>query len=293
MKLFIWRKGKSKELKYFSHILEFALQNHNAVNFHSLGTASAAKVRIVYIIEGNFFWKINQQPQVLYPGDCIVLAKGEQLEDQVETLHMGKICWLQLNIKSLKATKLLKPGLWSALSSVETESISSKLNKSNKPVLTGCKEMGSIFGALQSELQNKYFGYITRVNQLIDQLFILIARHLFFQTEIHRYQPPTFVSLEQTLRKNLAHKWTVEKMASLVGMRMTSFTEKIKKNTGYSPLNYLITIRISEAIKMLRKGNIRVTDIALDTGFYSSQHFSTTFKKLTGSSPREFRRKIE
>jgi AraC-like DNA-binding protein len=36
---------------------------------------------------------------------------------------------------------------------------------------------------------------------------------------------------------------------------------------------------------------VHVTDIALDVGFYSSQHFATTFKKLTGYTPSDFRKK--
>ena len=53
---------------------------------------------------------------------------------------------------------------------------------------------------------------------------------------------------------------------------------------------YLINLRISEAIRMLKSSTISLTDIALDTGFYSSQHFSTTFKKLTGYTPGHFRK---
>jgi AraC-like DNA-binding protein len=80
-------------------------------------------------------------------------------------------------------------------------------------------------------------------------------------------------------------------MAAIVGLGTTALTEKVKNYSGFSPLNYLINIRISEAIKMLKRPDLNVTDIALDTGFYSSQHFSTTFKKLTGYTPSEFRKK--
>ena len=80
-------------------------------------------------------------------------------------------------------------------------------------------------------------------------------------------------------------------MAATVGMGTTLFNEKVKSYSGFSPLNYLINIRISEAIKLLKKPDLNVTDIALDTGFYSSQHFSTTFKKLTGYTPSEFRKR--
>ena len=79
--------------------------------------------------------------------------------------------------------------------------------------------------------------------------------------------------------------------SGMVGLGTTTFTEKVKNYSGFSPLNYLITIRISEAIKLLKQNGLSVTDIALDTGFYSSQHFSTTFKKLTGYTPSDFRKK--
>jgi AraC-like DNA-binding protein len=80
-------------------------------------------------------------------------------------------------------------------------------------------------------------------------------------------------------------------MAAMVGLGTTAFTEKVKNYTGFAPLHYLINIRISEAIKLLRKEEINVTTIALETGFYSSQHFSTTFKKLTGYTAGEFRKR--
>ncbi|MBK9509906.1 MAG: AraC family transcriptional regulator [Cytophagaceae bacterium] len=34
-----------------------------------------------------------------------------------------------------------------------------------------------------------------------------------------------------------------------------------------------------------------IFQIAFDTGFYSSQHFSNTFKKIMGYPPRDFRKK--
>ena len=69
-------------------------------------------------------------------------------------------------------------------------------------------------------------------------------------------------------------------MAAMVGMGTTLFNEKVKNYSGFSPINYLINIRISEAIKLLKNQDVSMTDIALELGFYSSQHFSTTFKKL-------------
>ncbi len=79
--------------------------------------------------------------------------------------------------------------------------------------------------------------------------------------------------LEEVLRENLSHQWTVEEMAALVGMGTTLVYGKGKSYSGFSPINYLINIRISEAIKLLKRPEISVTDIALDTGLL----FLTTF----------------
>ena len=81
------------------------------------------------------------------------------------------------------------------------------------------------------------------------------------------------------------------RMATVVGLGSTAFTEKVKAYSGFSPLNYLINIRIAEAMRQLRQTEKSLTDIALDTGFYSSQHFSTTFKKLTGYTPGHYRKR--
>jgi AraC-like DNA-binding protein len=152
------------------------------------------------------------------------------------------------------------------------------------------QDAGSIFSLLRNELFNQEIGYVTRVNHLLDELLILITRKLTQQNISQRDFPQTFLKLEEALRKDLSHHWTVEEMAALVGLGTTAFSDKVKSFTGFSPMSYLINIRISEAIKLLKKPEANVTNIALDTGFYSSQHFATTFKKLTGYTPSQFRK---
>ena len=145
--------------------------------------------------------------------------------------------------------------------------------------------------SLQNELFTHEIGFHTRVNQLLDELLIISTRQLTKQNNFTRDFPKAFLQLEQKLREDLSHQWTVEEMAAAVGMGTTHFNERVKSYTGFTPLTYLINIRISEAVKLMGKPDLNVTDIALDTGFYSSQHFSTTFKKLTGYTPSEFRKR--
>jgi AraC-like DNA-binding protein len=289
MNVFLLKK-ESKELQLFSHIIEFAFKKSATIRFDSLKKETSKYLRLYYVVDGKFEWIIDGQHHILYPGDLAVILPGKIFGGEKDFLDIGTISWLHIRLEQLEQNGKMIIGKWSSISANESRTIGKILMLNNSPVLSKLKEAGTILQAMQQEIQNQEIGYATRFNQLTDELFILIARQLTKQNNSRRDFPQTFMKLEQTLRDNLSHQWTVEEMAALVGLGTTAFSEKVKSYTGFSPLNYLINIRISEAIKLLKRKDVNVTDIALDIGFYSSQHFATTFKKLTGYTPSEFRK---
>ena len=290
MNLFLLEK-ESKESKLFPHIIEFAFKKSSTIQFNSLKKEACGSLRFYYVIDGKFEWVLDQQNHILYPGDIAVVLPGKVFGGEKDFLEIGAISCLHIQLEVLENTGKMVMGKWSSLSQNESRTIGKILMLNSTPVLSKIKEAGVILQNLQQEMINQEIGFVTRVNHLIDELFILVARQLTRQNNSRRDFPQTFMKLEQTLRDNLSHQWTVEEMAALVGLGTTAFSEKVKNYTGFSPLNYLINIRISEAIKLLKRKDVNVTDIALDIGFYSSQHFATTFKKLTGYTPSEFRKK--
>ena len=288
MNQFVLQYGKSTELLLFPHIIEVGLKKNASISFNTFLTTATEGLRIYYIIEGRFEWRINNQPVILYPGDVAVIMPGVPFGSDKGNLEIGAFTWIHLGIQKLENGQIL-PGKWSGLSDSEGAAIGKILLLNPTPVLSRFSEAGKILKCIQSELYGTEVAYQARVNHQLDELLIQVTRQLTRQNHSARDFPKTFMHLEEMLRQNLAHQWTVEEMAALVGMGTTLFTEKVKSYSGFSPINYLINIRISEAIRLLKRPDITVTDIALDTGFYSSQHFSTTFKKLTGYRPSEFR----
>lgn len=64
-----------------------------------------------------------------------------------------------------------------------------------------------------------------------------------------------------------------------------------KRLTGTTPAHYLLERRLQVAEEALRSESFRsITDIALEAGFRSMSHFSTTFQKKTGHSPSDYRK---
>ena len=284
-------KKESIELDAFPHIVELVSKKINVIQFDSLKKQVSGFLSFYYVVDGRFDWVIDEKHYVLYPGDLAVILPGQSFGGVKDLLDIGTVSWMHLVLEQFERNGKIDMGKWSRLSDHECRTIGRILFQNNCPVLSEVKEIGDLFHNVQNEVTNQEIGYITSVNQFIDQLFILIARQLTHQNNSRRDFPQTFLNLEQSLRENLSHQWTLEEMAALVGLGTTAFSEKVKNYTGFSPLNYLINIRITEAIKLLKRPDVHVTDIALDVGFYSSQHFATTFKKLTGYTPSEFRKK--
>ncbi len=289
MSQFFLQQHKSAELQPFPHIAELACQKIHHIQFNSFAQRPSPGLQIFYINEGKFEWIIGGKPFTLYPGDTAVILPQQPFGSEKGFMDLGIISWVALSPQQFSKEGQLQLGAWSGIPENESKSFGKLLLLNQVSVLSRLTAAGQIFQCLHKEIKEQEIGYMVRVNQLIDELLITIVRHLTRQNNLQRDFPQTFMKLEQALRSNLDHQWLVEEMAVMVGLGTTAFTEKVKNYTGFSPLHYLINIRIAEAIRMLKNTEKPVTDIALETGFYSSQHFSTTFKKLTGYTPRQFR----
>lgn len=283
MNLFNFQYGSSKELECFPHIKEVALSRNSTVQLDSFTCSVSDDLRIYHILDGKFEWVINGEQHTLYPGDIALVLPGCAIGGANDVLGLGTVFRLFVQLNRL--------GEWSGLTEGERADVINALLCSNNKHTLKVKGAGEIFCELGSELVTREIGHVTRVNHLIDSLLILMARYSTRQSETETDFSKTFRKLEETLRRKPSYQWTVEEMAALFGLGTTAFTEKIRSHTGFSPLNYLINIRISEAIKLLQEPHVSFTQIALETGFYSSQHFSTTFKKLTGYTPGAFRKR--
>lgn len=275
---------ESAELVPFPHVVECGFRKSATIQLDSFKKNASDHLRIYFIVDGRFGWNIQDKTYVLYPGDLAIVLPGQYVGGEKDFLDLGTLSWIHLEVNRNGI------GPWCQFSESEYRAISRILFLNNSPVLSRFKEGGLVIQTIQSELQAQEIGFATRINQLLHELLILTTRQLTKQNSSRRDFPQSFMKLEQTLRANLLHQWTVDEMAALMGLGATAFSEKVKSFTGFSPLHYLINIRISEAIRLLQQTENSVTDIALEVGFYSSQHFATTFKKLTGYTPSEFRK---
>lgn len=89
------------------------------------------------------------------------------------------------------------------------------------------------------------------------------------------------------LENNYMENISLNQLSNLTGLSKYYLLHSFTKQKGISPYNYLQTIRIGKAKKLLEQGDMPI-DVAFKTGFTDQSHFTNFFKKLIGLTPKQY-----
>jgi transcriptional regulator GlxA family with amidase domain len=78
-------------------------------------------------------------------------------------------------------------------------------------------------------------------------------------------------------------------LAVRVGMSPRNFARRFKAATGEAPLAYLHRLRIDRARHALESAHRSVEEISREIGYEDVAFFRQLFRRITGTSPREYR----
>jgi len=90
---------------------------------------------------------------------------------------------------------------------------------------------------------------------------------------------------------NYGNNILLEDMAARADLSPSHFSRLFKQTIGQSPYQFLMSYRIEKAKKMLDRPSTLMVDIAFTCGFSDQAHFSRTFKKIEGITPKQYRQK--
>jgi AraC-like DNA-binding protein len=131
------------------------------------------------------------------------------------------------------------------------------------------------------------------MDRLFELLVILLLRHMLSSGD---QQPGMMAGLaDPRLSRSLtlmhespAKAWSVAELSVAANMSRASFAEHFRRVVGQTPVDYLVSWRISLAQKRLREGR-PIALIAEEVGYESPSALARAFRRKTGLSPREWK----
>ncbi|MFW6058978.1 MAG: helix-turn-helix domain-containing protein [Phycisphaeraceae bacterium] len=97
----------------------------------------------------------------------------------------------------------------------------------------------------------------------------------------------------QWMDEHLSEEFGVEQIAARVGLGVSRFHERFRAEVGFTPAEWRMRQRVRRAKQLLREGDRPVTAVAMACGFTTSQYFATTFKRLVGLTPGQYRQRTQ
>lgn len=98
-------------------------------------------------------------------------------------------------------------------------------------------------------------------------------------------------AVQAYMTKNLQRKLPLEELAGVAGLSPGYLHRNFLRALGKSPLDYLTDLRLDLARELLATGDLAATAVANECGFDTIPYFFTLFRRHTGMSPGEFRKR--
>ena len=96
--------------------------------------------------------------------------------------------------------------------------------------------------------------------------------------------------INAVIHENLSdEEFSVQQLADAMIVSRSSLYSKIKIITGMGVNDYINRLRIEQAMSLLVNTNLNINEISCEVGFTYPRYFSSTFKSMTGMTPKQFR----
>lgn len=244
--------------------------NYHCHDFIELSIALSGSIN--YMIDDKYHYLRRGQVLILNPG----IYHNELLDEntKVSILHIGIT-----NVNLINDKKNFIELKYN--SSILT------LNKYEEDFLKSCDE-------IIKEEKNKNFAYSLILKSLVMKLLVIIFREIELNDKylctgnysIECREKQNIVNtIRDYLEENYMKEVSLDKISKNMYLSSVYISKIFKEETGDSPINYLIKIRLSKAKQLLTESNLPIKVVAQSVGYNDAYYFSKLFKKYYGVPP--------
>ena len=148
----------------------------------------------------------------------------------------------------------------------------------------------AIVHKIQDEQEQQLAGSDTLMLSMLLELIVFFSRQ-YSKVDIPQakalYRIGKIIGRLETQYKK---DWNITQLSKVAGMSKSSLISTFKNATGYSPVDYLIRIRLQKAAELLIETEESLGEIAVQCGFHDSNYLTRQFRRVYNLTPRQFRK---
>lgn len=157
------------------------------------------------------------------------------------------------------------------------------------------ERVNGLMNSMLTEYQNEEIYYEEFLRVQIMELLLLLAREYSQSTRngaaIDAYEKykPMVEKVMRYVEEHYNEPLKLDDICRLSLMSRAYFCYLFKLLTQQTLMEYIVNLRVQKAMELLKDPANSITEVGYEVGFNDSTHFSRTFKKVVGVSPRTYR----
>lgn len=228
---------------------------------------------------------------VVYSGVGTLFVNGEYYH-----LSKGNAFLLYPHVEAWYEADLTEPWsyFWIGVRGVDADSFFTEVGFSKEKPVGIVHQMDNLLLYINKILQKQDY-------TIEEQLSRSAYMHLFFANLLRGKQEETHwggplkdlgshsARVRAYLDEHYHEDISISALAKEMGIHRAHLFNSFKKDTGYSPKEYLLYIRMQNAKAMLRRTGKSIAEIAYMVGYHDPLSFSKIFRQKIGVSPLQYR----
>lgn len=237
--------------------------------------------KIFFLVSGNRKYSINCNACVMKPGDIILINKMDLYKPAVVEGCSFERILISFNDDFLKKLDI----------DFNIVADCFKLNYVKLPAKDS-KYISQLFTKILIEYNNSQKYSEILVQHYIYELLIIIYRYANSENIAisNDAETDTINRAMRYIYTNYKRKLTLSEISKICHVNPSYFSRLFKKNVGMTFVKYLNTIRMKEAVSLLKNTDMSIGEISQECGFDNLQYFCEMFKKAKGLSPQQYRK---
>lgn len=235
--------------------------------------------QLLYIAngKGHFYFKNTGEETIVQKGNMILFRPGEPQVYYYYAVDKTEVYWIHFT---------------GAL--VEDYLDNYELPKNENVFFTGVSpDYPWIFNQIIRELQLQRINYEEMLRILLRQILLVINRYVKEGGERKNALVNEMERAAHYFEENYNKDISIQQYAQEHLMTVNRFIICFKKIMKMTPMQYIMLFRITAAKGYFDSTNKNITEVAKAVGYDNPLYFSRVFKKHTGYSPNEYKKKVK
>lgn len=234
--------------------------------------------QLLYIAAGKAHFHIDGEEKIVHAGHMVLYRPKQPQKYEYYGEDRTEVYWVHFTGGNV--TNLLR---------------SYGLTDDKKVFYCGCEpEYQQLFRAMIYELQMCRDSYPEMLEMYLRQIFIKLQRHFKVSAKSDNFHAADEIEKAAAyFNEHYSEPINIDEYARKNHVSTSWFIRNFKLYTGSTPMQYILSKRIYNAVVLLHDTQYNITEIAAIVGYDNPLYFSRIFKKQKGLSPLEYRKSIE